>query len=236
MNQHRRTFLKTAAGTSLGAGLFMANNARAAETQAELQTKSLKILALNTSHRAGGTTAAALKIAIEAIEKADKNISCELLELANLKLNFISVGGDTPADDFGKIADIVKLPEFAGFIIGSPVYFGAMSGMCKTMIDRFMEFKKTLLLRNKVFGAIAVGGNRNGGQEFTINGIRNCLSSQQVVLAQDAPPTSHWGATLWSQDGSIEKDEFGTATARNLGMRIAELARMVTVADMAQWV
>lgn len=232
----RRNFLKTA---SLAMGAALVGGSVSAETgtaQAELMVKPLKILAINTSHRPGKTTAAGLKTVMDSITGTDENISCELIELANLEIGHIRVGEDTPSDDFGKIVEIVKTPEFAGLVIGSPVYFGAMSGRCKVMLDRFMSLKKELLLRNKVFGALAVGGNRNGGQELTIHGIWNCLSSQQVVIAQDATPTSHWGATLWNQGDDISKDEFGIETAKNLGKRVAELARIIALSDIARWV
>ncbi len=41
-------------------------------------------------------------------------------------------------------------------------------------------------------------------------------------------PTSHSGATLWNNyKDDILKDEPGIATAKNLGRRVAEVARLI---------
>ena len=55
----------------------------------------------------------------------------------------------------------------AGIILGTPVYFGNMSSLCKAFLDRCIVFHKDRLLANKVGGVLAVGGARNGGEELT---------------------------------------------------------------------
>ena len=56
--------------------------------------------------------------------------------------------------------------------------------------------------------------------------------SQQMIVVGHAPPTGHWGGTVWagnpaiagSPTGDIARDESGVATVKNLGRRVAEIA------------
>lgn len=214
------------AGTVLavgaGTGLLPGQQATAAESHGKL-----KVLAFSGSRRLGKTTAASLKLVLDSIREADANIETELIELANYQLfGYGLKGADLPADDFDLLATKIREPNVAGLVFGTPSYFGSLSSLMKIFIERLMAFRKDLELKNKIAGAIAVGGARNGGQERCLEQIWTTLSSQQVIFAQDAPPTAHWGGTLWNQNDSIDADEFGQNTAKNLGKRIAELARL----------
>jgi multimeric flavodoxin WrbA len=79
----------------------------------------------------------------------------------------------------------------------------------------------------KMFGGVVVGSARNGGQETLLHALADSMLTQQMILAVDGVPTSHWGATFWNQKDSIAEDEFGKETAINLGKRIAELATFI---------
>jgi len=129
-------------------------------------------------------------------------------------------------DDFPSLVPKLSDPKVAGIIIGTPVYFGDMTSLCKAFLDRGIAFrKKDFALGGKVAGVVAVGGCRNGGQELTIRSVQTALMSQQMILVGDAPPTAHIGATVWnSGKGDVTADEFGMATAKNLGRRVAEVA------------
>ncbi|MCA9427340.1 MAG: flavodoxin family protein, partial [Candidatus Omnitrophica bacterium] len=93
-------------------------------------------------------------------------------------------------------------------------------------LERCIAFRKNnFSLSGKVAGVLAVGGNRNGGQELTIRSVQAALMSHQVLLVGDGLPTAHWGGTLWNMsDDDITQDEIGLATAKNLGRRVAAVA------------
>jgi multimeric flavodoxin WrbA len=120
----------------------------------------------------------------------------------------------------------------AGIILGTPVYFGNMSYLCKTLLDRWIVFSKQKSLTNKVGGVLAVGGARNGGVELTVRSVQAALMSQQMIVVGDGVPTGHWGGTVWAGNpavaspapADITRDEQGIATVKNLGRRVAELA------------
>ena len=226
MQTQRRNFLKLA-GTALavpaGAGLLSTQQAAAADTN-----QKLKVLAFSGSRRLGKTTAASLNLVLDSIRAADANIETELIELANYQLYGYGLkGADLPADDFDLLAAKIREKNVAGLVFGTPSYFGSLSSLMKMFFEKFTALKKDTELKNKIVGAIAVGSARNGGQERCLEQIWTALSCQQVIFAQDAPPTAHWGGTLWNQNDSIDGDEFGRNTAKNLGTRIAELVRIV---------
>jgi len=78
---------------------------------------------------------------------------------------------------------------------------------------------------------LAVGGGRNCGLELTIHSVQVVLMAQQMIVVGDAPPTGHWGGTVWGGNpavGSgpapdITRDTEGIATVKNLGRRVAEI-------------
>lgn len=220
----RRDFLKNAA---LTLGAVAGTAALTSQTPAQSTTGKHKVIGINTSHRAGMTCAVSIKIVLDSIRESNPNLETELIELAGIDFSQAVVGTDQPKDALDDVLAKISSPECIGIVIASPVYFGLPSGRCVSLISRLMPIKKVWGLKNKVFGAVAVGAGRNGGQETILHALANSMLTQQMILAVDAAPTSHWGATLWNQNHSIEQDEFGKATAVNLGKRIAELVKFV---------
>jgi multimeric flavodoxin WrbA len=220
----RRDFLKNTALAMTGAGILTAaaSNAVAQETPTVR-----RIIAINGSHRAGMTCAAGLKIVLDAAKETDSSLETELIELANIDFNQAVVGADQPDDALTPVLNKIASPECVGVVVASPVYFGLPSGRCVSFFSRLMPLKRSGAFANKIFGAVASGAARNGGVETILHSLITSALTLQVIVAVDGVPTSHWGATLWNQNNSIEQDEFGKSTAKNLGTRVAELAKMV---------
>jgi multimeric flavodoxin WrbA len=194
------------------------------------QAAGVKIIGVSCSPRKGKTTAAGLQACLDAAKQVSPSIEVELIELAGMNINgAVAAGVPLPAgqeDDFEKLIPKLSDPKVAGIIVGSPVYFGSMSSLCKAFLDRWIAFRKSnFALSNKVAGALAVGGMRNGGQELTVQAIQAALLAQEMILVGDGRPTAHRGATLWnSAKDDITQDEIGLSTAKNLGRRVAEVA------------
>ena len=91
------------------------------------------------------------------------------------------------------------------------------------LLERMSVIRKPrLLLADKVVGVLSVGGYRHGGQELVIQQIQTAMLCHEAVLV-GGKPGAHQGATLWNaHKDDITKDEFGMATARQLGTRVAE--------------
>ena len=227
----RRKFLGTA-GTMAAAGATVST--AAAEPVKTERAKPIKIVGICCSPRQGKTTAASLAVCLEAAKEVDEKIDSELIELAGMKIDG-SVAAGVPLapgqqDDFPDLVPKLSDPRVAGIIIGTPVYFGNMTALCKAFLDRCIVFRKNnFALANKVAGVLAVGGARNGGQELTIQSVQAALMCQEMILVGDGRPTGHFGATVWnSGKGEVTDDEFGMATTRNLGRRVAEVALRMT--------
>lgn len=229
-NLSRRGFLEAAGTVAAASAVANVGTAAAAEQTAG---GKIKIVGVCCSPRKGKTTAAALQICLDAAKAASPDVEIELIELAGLKIPG-GVAAGVPLepgekDDFPALAEKLGSPAVAGIVIGTPVYFGNMSSLCKAFIDRCMVFRKNnFVLNNKVGGVLAVGAARNGGQELTTQSVLAAMLCQEMIVVGDGRPTAHIGGTLVN-DGkdSISGDEFGVATAKNLGRRVAEVALLV---------
>ncbi|MCC6697570.1 MAG: NAD(P)H-dependent oxidoreductase, partial [Candidatus Hydrogenedentes bacterium] len=131
----RRTMIG-AAGAAVLASAF-ARNAGAQETP-----KKRKIIAVCCSLRKGKTTSAALTHCLNAAKEQDADLDTELIELAELNIPAqVALGlplKPGELDDFPGVAEKLLDPAVAGLVVGSPVYFGTMSALCKAFLDRCM--------------------------------------------------------------------------------------------------
>ena len=220
-----RRELMGAAGAAAVAGA-MSGSAFAQE-----KAPKRKIIGISCSPRKGKTTAAAVDVCLQAAQEVSPDIETALIELAEMSIPAQLAAGqplrEGEVDDFPRVAEKLADPAVVGLVVGSPVYFGNMSALCKAFLDRCITLRKQhFALKNKVAGVVAVGGTRNGGQELTIQSIQAALSGQNVLLVNTGPPTTRIGATFWNQNDSIAEDDFGRATAQDLGRRIVEVAGM----------
>ena len=212
----RRNFLATAGTAALAA---TTTSALAAESGGG---KTFKILGIACSPRKGMTTAKAVQAALEAAKAVDARIAVELIDLGGL-----SIAGWSPTihqDDFDAILPKLKDPQLAGLIIASPSYFRSLSSLCKAFIERCMPLREgAMLLGDKPVGALAVGGNRNGGQELVVQQILTAMLSYGMVPVGGKSPAM-LGGTLWSAKDDVTQDEAGLQSAKLLGTHVAEVA------------
>jgi len=207
-----------------------ASVATAADVDKKAKANKIKIIGICCSPRKGKTTAVSLGVCLAAAKDADPRIETELIELAGRAIPGEPAAGVPLApgqkDEFPRLVPMLSDAKVGGIIIGTPVYFGNMTFLCKAFLDRCIVFRKNkFALANKVAGVLAVGACRNGGQEITIQSVQAALMSQQMILVGDAPPTAHIGATVWSGGKKdVTEDTFGMSTAKNLGKRVAEVA------------
>ncbi len=141
------------------------------------------------------------------------------------------------------IEPILKPSVPDGLVLGSPVYFHSTNSIMRAFMERFTclfkqvwhpehplpapDFSKTAA------GAIAVGADRNGGVEETVNNIITFLCSCGFTIVSSANvqcgPVGYTGGTGWSkapgvsQEG-IAADKFGMHAAQIVGRRIGETA------------
>lgn len=193
----------------------------------------MKIIGVCGSPRKRQTTFQALDVCMKAICKSQPDIETEIIELAGLTVQGCESCGKCMTDltcdqddDFTPLIQKLADRDVVGLVIASPVYLGSMTSQCKAFIDRTVMFRRNdFLFRNRLGGAIAVGGARNGGQELTIQAIHAAMMIQDMIIVGDGSTSSHYGGMLWNPgDKGVADDEIGLRSARNLGKRIADLA------------
>lgn len=112
-------------------------------------------------------------------------------------------------------------------IVGSPVYWSNMAGEVKTFFDNwqfkfgvFPEFK----MRNKVGAAFATGGQVSSGKELTMLSILAAMLGNQMIVVSGG---GAFGASATTEGDSPGIDDKELVAARQLGQRVADVARMV---------
>jgi multimeric flavodoxin WrbA len=226
----RRNFVG-AAGTAVASGVLAAN-ALADQASEKSSGDRIKIVGVCCSPRVGKTTAVSLEACLKAAEEVDPDgIEIEMIELAEMKIPG-NVAAGVPLepgerDDFPQLVPKLSDPKVAGVIVGTPVYFSNMSALCKAFLDRCVTFRKMdFALSGKVAGVLAVGGARNGGQEMTVQSVQAALLCQDMIVVGTGLSSTRSGAMLWNKpDREISEDEIGMTGARELGRRVAEVAR-----------
>lgn len=217
-NLDRRSFLGVAGATS---ALAAVTAAQAASTPAAEGT--VLLLGIACSPRAGKTTAQATRAALDAAAAVSPRIRTQLIDLGGRR-----IAGWSPQiepDDFEAILPSLKDPGLAGLILGSPCYFRSLSSLCKAFIERCMPLREAPApLADKWVGALAVAGNRNGGQELVVQQILTAMLSYGMIPVGGAAPAM-LGGTVWNSGGDdVSRDEEGMKSARLLGTRIGKLA------------
>jgi NAD(P)H dehydrogenase (quinone) len=111
-------------------------------------------------------------------------------------------------------------------IVGSPVYFGNMSGEVKTFFDNWLlkfDFYRDFKMRNKVGGAFATGGAISNGKEITMMAILEAMLINKMIIVSGGGAFG-FGASASTGPDSPGIDEKKLAAARELGKRVAEVA------------
>jgi multimeric flavodoxin WrbA len=107
-------------------------------------------------------------------------------------------------DDITELYPLMK--EADAWIIGTPVYQGNVTGQIKTIIDRCRALTaiNERIFQNKVGAAIAVGGDRIGGQESAIRTIIDFYIINEMIPVGGGSFGANLGGTIWSKDKMIK--------------------------------
>jgi multimeric flavodoxin WrbA len=119
-----------------------------------------------------------------------------------------------------------KLLGADGLLISGPVYFGDRGSLVQSLVEMIRrDAGLCAQLQGKVYGGIAVGAKRNGGQETTL--IYQMLDFVNIgywAVGNDSDTTAQYGGTGLAGDiGTMHKDSYGLKTSMGTGRRIARL-------------
>ena len=106
-----------------------------------------------------------------------------------------------------------------GIIVGSPTYYGLMSGRVKTMFDKSVEIHGKL--DGKVGAAFTSAGGTATGAETTLMSIIEALLVHGIIV-QGRPHKKHYGAAAY-----LSPDEDEKKHCRDLGKRVADLLNRI---------
>lgn len=125
-----------------------------------------------------------------------------------------------------------KLKWADALIIATPVYQGMVSGQTKVIMDRCRAIaaQDIHFILNKPGAAIAVGGDRSGGQEPSIQAILNFYVINEALPAGGGSFGANLGGSFWSKDKGREgakEDEEGLKSMRKTVNRLMKLALMI---------
>ena len=112
-------------------------------------------------------------------------------------------------------------------IVGSPVYFGNMSGEVKTFFDNWnLKFRlsRERSMGNKVAAAFATGASISSGKEIAILTIVGAMILNQMIVVSGG---GGFSASATSGPTSPGIDDKELADARDLRKRVAEVASVV---------
>ena len=127
-------------------------------------------------------------------------------------------------DDMYQLYPLIR--EAEGFVFATPVYNGGMSAQTKIVIDRTRATlaAEPKALRRKPGMAIAVGGDRMGGQELAVQQIHTFYILNGMIPVSGGFFGANLGATFWSHDTLEEakKDDEGFRSLRKTIRRFAE--------------
>ena len=129
------------------------------------------------------------------------------------------------ADDLQELYPLLENTKF--FLIGTPVFQGTLSGQLKTVFDRSRALvaKNPEVFKNKVGAALAIGGDRNGGQETAIRSILDFYQQNHIISVSGGAFGANLGASLWSKDlgmKGVQNDEEGLRSIRKVIKRMNE--------------
>jgi len=210
---------------------------------------TIKILGICGSHVKGGNTEHFLKEALTAAEP-EKDVIVESYTLAGRKIkgcihcnwciskqtegNFCS-NRDDLTDIFPKVLDA------DGLLLATPVYFGRLTGLMGSFIERMRVFSEGKYyrgsLKNKVGGALAVAWFRHGGIESALISILYGFLLMEMIPASVPGVGALYGAGGISSirgEGKFDpdtrlmvlNDEWGLKGARAIVRRMLELIRL----------
>ena len=185
--------------------------------------KKIKLMGISGSPRIASTDYAVKKALSYAEEKHGAEI--DYFSVHNKQINFCihcdfcvrKKQGCVHKDGMTELYP--KLEWADAWILGSPVYQGAISGQLKTVLDRLRASvaKKKTVFAGKAGAGLAVGGDRIGGQEPVIKTIIDFFIINEMIPVGGGAFGANLGITFWSKDKKAEgagEDEEGIKTIR----------------------
>ena len=209
----------------------------------------IRIVGISASYRREGNNELFIKTALEAC-KISSEVETKMVSLAGKTIKpctncrgCVKLGKCVIKDDWEECFSVLTDPVPDGVIFSAPVYFYNLNSLSRAFMERATSLKKALFFTNvkqltvppdwsrTAAGAMAIGYDRNGGQEHAMSSIIDWFLVNSFV-AVGCGHIGYIGAPGWLMDeyqlDSIAKDEkVGIYSARELGRRVATTAYLL---------
>jgi len=184
----------------------------------------MKVLGIVGSLRKGGNTEFAIKTSLKAVH--DMEVEVEVINLSEHSIQPCNGCGQCKSDvcriDDDMNTLLSKIAAADALIIGSPVYYGGISGGLKCFLDRCRPLKQQgNQLRGKIGGAIAVG--KIWGHVSVIDTILHFFGAQGMIAVPINSNPGIGAQVFATECGDAEKDADGQKSLHELGRRIVEV-------------
>jgi multimeric flavodoxin WrbA len=176
-----------------------------------------------------------IKAALERVEERHR-IETEYFTVARKTINFCihcdhcvrTKEGCVFEDDMTQVYPLME--EANAWIVGTPVYQGNVSAQTKAVLDRCraLAAKDPHIFRNKIGGAVAVGGDRIGGQEPAIQTIIDFYVINEMIPVSGGAFGANLGGTIWSRDKKAEGAESDSEGMRSVNRMVDRIAAMLS--------
>lgn len=179
----------------------------------------MKVLLINGSPRAKSCTFTALSEVASELEK--QGIETHIFQIGNQAVaGCIGCGacrskhpGRCFRDDIVNEA-LALVPEYDGFVFGSPVYYAAASGQMSAFLDRFF-FAGGASMVNKPGAAIV--SCRRGGATAAFDELNKYFTISSMPIVSSI----YWNQVHGSSAEDVKQDLEGMQTMRQLGRNMA---------------
>lgn len=116
-----------------------------------------------------------------------------------------------------------------GIILASPIYYMTATGLLQNFMSRmrpFSEYARQGGFGSRMGGSIAVGGMRNGGQDFCLTVLNNMLQATGTNIIGGGVQFYN-GAAVCSGNQTVLADEIGATEAAAMGRKLAYMCKIV---------
>jgi multimeric flavodoxin WrbA len=134
-------------------------------------------------------------------------------------------------DDMNTVYALLR--EAEGIIFATPVYNGGISAQTKAIMDRCRALLAAdpKVFKYKIGMAVAVGGDRIGGQELAIQQILTFYILNGVIPISGGSFGANLGANFWSKDTleGVKEDIEGFRSLKKTIKKFAEALKKIEI-------
>ena len=185
----------------------------------------MKVLMINGSPKANGTTSIALREMQQVFEQ--EGIEVELVHVGHLPVRSCIACGHCYENGKCVFDDVVneaakKFEEADGLVVGSPVYYASANATLVAFLTRLF-YSTNFSKRMKVGAAVAVA--RRGGLSATFDELNKFFTISGMPVAS----SQYWNSIHGGRPGEAEQDAEGLQTMRTLARNMAFLMKSIAL-------